>query len=80
MYDLFGTKWQLMVVFIEADVGLWLSLFRVFVNLGCTLTILLLLSSVGFVCAVMLGDGSSSVTLSYLKVFSIQIILSFSSL
>lgn len=38
-------------------------------NLGYTLAILLLLSSVGFVCTVMLGDGSSSVTLSYLKVF-----------
>lgn len=57
--------------------GLWLSVFRAFVNLGYTLTILLLLSSVRFVCVVMLGDGSSSVTLSYLKVFNIQIILKF---
>lgn len=49
-------------------------------KLGYTLTILLLLSSVAFVCAVILGDGSSSVTLTCLKVFSIQIILRYSSL
>lgn len=70
--------WQLMVVFTK--VGLWLSLFRAFVNLGYLLTILLLLSSVKFVCAVMLGDGCSSVTLSYLKALHIQILLRFSSL
>lgn len=79
-YYLLSTVWQLMVFFTKVDLVLSLSLLGAFVNWGYTHTMLPLLTLVGSVCAVMLGDGSGSVMLSYLKVFSIQIILSFSSL